>query len=61
VNASTAIYFVNTYDSKGRPFEEDSAVFSAAELGDAEALRQANEAYDWYLERGAAVKLLKVT
>lgn len=52
------VYFVNTYDSKGRPFE-DSGVYAAAELGEDEALRQAEAAYAWYTERGARVKLLK--
>lgn len=56
-----AVYIVNTYDSQGRPLEDDSAVFDAAELGDAEALRLAGEAFDWYQERGTDVKLLRVS
>jgi hypothetical protein len=57
----SAVYIVNTYDSKGRPFEDDGAAFDAAELGDAEAERLANEAFDWYAERGADVRLIRVS
>lgn len=55
------VYIVNTYDSKGRPFEDDGAAFDATELGDTEALRQAEEEFAWYAERGADVKLLRVS
>ena len=57
----SAVYIVNTYDSKGRPFADEGACFTAKEHGDAEALRLASEAYDWYAAHGQNVKLIKAS
>ena len=55
------IFFVNTYDSKGRPFEDDGVAFDAKDYeNEAAALAAAEEAYNWYVAHGARTKLIKV-
>lgn len=55
-------YIVQTYDSHGRPFEDDGGAYTASEYGsDAAALKAANEAFDFYAGHGEDVRLLKLS